>query len=60
MAKSKNHTGQHENKKNHRNGIKKVRKERKATSKGMYRPWKTNAKYARKGTLKALKATEEK
>ncbi|EFC45499.1 ribosomal protein L29-like protein [Naegleria gruberi] len=60
MAKSKNHTGQHEQKKNHRNGIKKQRKERKATSKGLYRPWKTNSKYAKKGTLKAMKEAAQK
>lgn len=46
MAKSKNHTGHKQTKKNHRNGIKKPKKGLKATSRGVYQPFLKNARYA--------------
>jgi len=58
MAKSKNHTGHNENRKNHRNGIKKAKVFRERSTKGMYQKFKRNHKYVVKYTLLASKLTD--
>lgn len=58
MAKSKNHTSHNQNKKDHRNGVKKVPRHRYPSTKGVDQKFKRNQKYARIGTVKALKAAK--
>jgi large subunit ribosomal protein L29e len=56
MAKSKNHTNHNQNKKAHRNGIKKVKSHRYPSLKGVDAKFLRNQKFARNGTYKALRA----
>ncbi|ORZ32206.1 ribosomal L29e protein family-domain-containing protein [Catenaria anguillulae PL171] len=51
MAKSKNHTNHNQNKKAHRNGIKKVATHRVRSMKGVDPKFRRNQKFAKKGTL---------
>jgi len=55
MAKSKNHTANNQTYKAHRNGIKKPKRHRKKSSKGMNPKLRRNTRYARQG----LKKNEE-
>jgi large subunit ribosomal protein L29e len=55
MAKSKNHTNHNQNKKAHRNGIKKPQKQRYTSLKGVCPRFRRNQRYACKGTFAALK-----
>mmetsp|Transcript_4100 Transcript_4100/g.8279 ORF Transcript_4100/g.8279 Transcript_4100/m.8279 type:complete len:108 (-) Transcript_4100:197-520(-) len=55
MAKSKNHTGHNQIYKNHRNGIKKVPKQRKMSMKGMNCRFVRNQAFAKRG----MKCTPE-
>mmetsp|Transcript_30655 Transcript_30655/g.95271 ORF Transcript_30655/g.95271 Transcript_30655/m.95271 type:complete len:103 (+) Transcript_30655:1-309(+) len=55
MAKSKNHTGHNQIYKNHRNGIKKVRKQRKMSMQGMNCRFVRNQAFAKRG----MKCTDE-
>ncbi len=52
MAKSKNHTSHNQNKKNHRNGIKKAKRFRKLSMTGMDRKFMRNMRFAKKGNKK--------
>ena len=54
MAKSKNHTNHNQNKKAHRNGIKRIRSNRYPSMKGVCPKFLRNQKFARKGTEKAI------
>ncbi|CEL63825.1 60S ribosomal protein L29 OS=Schizosaccharomyces pombe (strain 972 / ATCC 24843) GN=rpl29 PE=3 SV=3 [Rhizoctonia solani AG-1 IB] len=56
MAKSKNHTNHNQNKKAHRNGIKKPKTHFAGSMKGVDAKFRRNQKYARLGTQKALAA----
>ncbi|KNE63974.1 60S ribosomal protein L29 [Allomyces macrogynus ATCC 38327] len=56
MAKSKNHTAHNQNKKAHRNGIKKVQTTRYRSNKGVDPKFLRNQRFARAGTLAANKA----
>ncbi|GAB1519593.1 ribosomal L29e protein family [Rhizoctonia solani] len=56
MAKSKNHTNHNQNKKAHRNGIKKPKTHYAGSMKGVDAKFRRNQKYARLGTQKALAA----
>eukprot|EP00397_Hematodinium_sp_SG-2012_P068415 GEMP01110953.1.p1 GENE.GEMP01110953.1~~GEMP01110953.1.p1 ORF type:complete len:106 (+),score=28.78 GEMP01110953.1:204-521(+) len=51
MAKSKNHTNHNQNKKNHRNGIKKSRRPRKMSYVGMDAKFIRNQRFAKKGMM---------
>eukprot|EP01133_Synstelium_polycarpum_P015417 gene15417-18284_t len=53
MAKSKNHSTHHKNRKDHRNGIKKPKVFAKTSSKGMDTKFVRNQRYARIGTKPA-------
>ncbi|BAM79276.1 60S ribosomal protein L29 [Cyanidioschyzon merolae strain 10D] len=55
MAKSKNHTNHNQSRKAHRNGIKRPRSHRYASTKGMYQKFLRNQRFARKGSVLALK-----
>jgi len=55
MAKSKNHTGHNQIYKNHRNGIKKTRRPRKMSMRGMNCRFVRNQAFAKRG----MKCTEE-
>ncbi|KAH7842786.1 hypothetical protein Vadar_009257 [Vaccinium darrowii] len=60
MAKSKNHTAHNQSYKAHKNGIKKPRKHRHASTKGMDPKFLRNQRYARKHNNKSGEtATEE-
>ena len=48
MAKSKNHTSHNQNKKNHRNGIKKPHKQRYESLKGSDLKYRKNRRFAQK------------
>ena len=48
MSKSKNHTNHNQSRKNHRNGIKRIEKQRYISSKGVNLKLKRNTKRARK------------
>eukprot|EP00042_Codosiga_hollandica_P017299 m.46977 g.46977 ORF g.46977 m.46977 type:complete len:63 (+) comp47488_c0_seq1:139-327(+) len=50
MAKSKNHTAHNQNKKDHRNGIKKVKTHKFTSLKGLHQKFVKNLHYARKHT----------
>jgi large subunit ribosomal protein L29e len=52
MAKSKNHTNHNQNKKAHRNGIKKAPKFRKMSTKGMCPRFLRNQRFALRGMQK--------
>ncbi|KAJ8047395.1 60S ribosomal protein L29 [Holothuria leucospilota] len=52
MAKSKNHTNHNQNRKNHRNGIKKPRKFRNMSLSGMDRKYLRNMRFAKKHNKK--------
>uniref|UniRef100_A0A646QDB0 60S ribosomal protein L29 n=1 Tax=Hemiscolopendra marginata TaxID=943146 RepID=A0A646QDB0_9MYRI len=52
MAKSKNHTNHNQNRKAHRNGIKKPKTFRKPSTRGVDRKFLRNLKFARKHNLK--------
>ncbi|KAG9119568.1 60S ribosomal protein L29 [Ceratobasidium sp. 392] len=56
MAKSKNHTNHNQNKKAHRNGIKKPKTHFAGSMKGVDAKFRRNQKFARLGTQKALAA----
>ncbi|XP_074321958.1 large ribosomal subunit protein eL29z-like [Apium graveolens] len=53
MAKSKNHTAHNQSHKAHRNGIKKPRKQRNISTRGMDPKFLRNQRYARKHNNKA-------
>ena len=55
MAKSKNHTNHNQSYKAHRNGIKRPPRHRYPSSKGVYKKFLRNQKFARKGSLLALR-----
>ncbi|KAF9174999.1 60S ribosomal protein L29 [Mortierella sp. AD010] len=55
MAKSKNHTNHNQNKKAHRNGIKKVKTQRHPSLKGVCPKFLRNQRFAKKGSAAALK-----
>ncbi|KAK9899682.1 hypothetical protein P389DRAFT_164736 [Cystobasidium minutum MCA 4210] len=55
MAKSKNHTNHNQNKKAHKNGIKKPKTTKYPSLKGVDPKFRRNAKYAMQGTEKALR-----
>ncbi len=57
MAKSKNHTSHNDNRKDFRNGIKKPKSGLKSSTKGMYRPFLKNLKFAKKNNNKNAKKT---
>ncbi|KAJ2161622.1 60S ribosomal protein L29 [Coemansia sp. RSA 552] len=51
MAKSKNHTNHNQNKKDHRNGIKKPKGHRHPSLKGVDSKFLRNQRFAKRGTL---------
>jgi large subunit ribosomal protein L29e len=59
MAKSKNHTAHNQTFKDHRNGIKKPKRQYKTSQKGMYRPFLKNQKYAKANNYKWGKKQEK-
>ncbi|KZW04044.1 hypothetical protein EXIGLDRAFT_635452 [Exidia glandulosa HHB12029] len=56
MAKSKNHTNHNQNKKAHRNGIKKPQKKSTFSMKGVDPKFRRNQRFARAGTIIARAA----
>ena len=58
MAKSKNHTAHNQSKKNHRNGIKKVKQHKHKSRKGMDPKFLRNQRYAQRHNVKAGGAKE--
>jgi large subunit ribosomal protein L29e len=56
MAKSKNHTNANQNKKAHKNGIKKPKQNRHVAINGVCPKFRRNQRYAKKGTYLAVKA----
>ena len=54
MAKSKNHTNHNQNKKAHRNGIKKTRSQRYPSLKGVDPKFLRNQRFAKKGNVKGM------
>ncbi|PON61694.1 Ribosomal protein [Parasponia andersonii] len=59
MAKSKNHTAHNQSYKAHKNGIKKPRKNRQTSTKGMDPKFMRNQRYARKHSKNGGSAAEE-
>ena len=59
MAKSKNHTNHNQTRKAHKNGIKKLKRHRVISKKGMCDKFLLNQTYAKKGNIKALKASRK-
>uniref|UniRef100_A0A251UQ64 60S ribosomal protein L29 n=2 Tax=Helianthus annuus TaxID=4232 RepID=A0A251UQ64_HELAN len=59
MAKSKNHTAHNQSYKAHRNGIKKPRKHRHTSTKGMDPKFLRNQRYARKHNKQSGESTQE-
>ncbi|GAA5944522.1 hypothetical protein JCM10213_008053 [Rhodosporidiobolus nylandii] len=57
-AKSKNHTNHNQNKKAHRNGIKKPKTNKYPSMKGVDPKFRRNARYAAMGTQKAVAAAK--
>ncbi|KAJ6233252.1 beige/beach-related [Anaeramoeba flamelloides] len=53
MTKRRNHSNHNQNRKHHRNGIKKPKRQKNRSKKGMFLPYVKNMKFVRKGTLKA-------
>ncbi|KAI5018298.1 hypothetical protein ZWY2020_043186 [Hordeum vulgare] len=60
MAKSKNHTAHNQSYKAHRNGIKKPKRQRQASTKGMDPKFLRNLRYSRKHNVKAGEGEVEK
>ncbi|EGG02434.1 uncharacterized protein MELLADRAFT_38616 [Melampsora larici-populina 98AG31] len=58
MAKSKNHTNHNQNKKAHKNGIKRPATGRYPSLKGVDSKFRRNQKFAKAGTLKATRAAK--
>ncbi|KAK4057578.1 60S ribosomal protein L29 [Microbotryomycetes sp. JL221] len=56
MSKSKNHTNHNQNKKAHRNGIKKPKTNKYPSLKGVDPKFRRNARYAKLGTQKVVAA----
>ncbi|XP_055917142.1 60S ribosomal protein L29 [Eupeodes corollae] len=56
MAKSKNHTNHNQNRKAHRNGIKRPIRKRHESTLGMDQKFLTNQKFSRKGNLSGVEA----
>jgi len=52
MAKSKNHTAHNQNRKDHRNGIKRAKKHRYESTRGVNQKYLRNVKNSRKHNLK--------
>ncbi|XP_058053318.1 large ribosomal subunit protein eL29 [Anopheles bellator] len=62
MAKSKNHTNHNQNQKAHKNGIKKPKRQRYESTRGMCQKFLRNQRFSKKGNLsheEALKRAEE-
>uniref|UniRef100_A0A7N0UJQ5 60S ribosomal protein L29 n=1 Tax=Kalanchoe fedtschenkoi TaxID=63787 RepID=A0A7N0UJQ5_KALFE len=59
MAKSKNHTAHNQSHKAHKNGIKKPRNHRNASTKGMDPKFLRNQRYARKHNNKASEGSAD-
>ncbi|KIP09876.1 hypothetical protein PHLGIDRAFT_116029 [Phlebiopsis gigantea 11061_1 CR5-6] len=59
MAKSKNHTNHNQNKKAHRNGIKKPQSHRTLSLRGVDPKFRRNARFALVGSQKARKDLKE-
>ncbi|KAL1806726.1 hypothetical protein DCAR_0832561 [Daucus carota subsp. sativus] len=59
MAKSKNHTAHNQSAKAHKNGIKKPRKQRNISTRGMDPKFLRNQRYARKHNNKAAEGSAE-
>ncbi|GBL49099.1 60S ribosomal protein L29 [Candidozyma auris] len=59
MAKSKNHTNHNQNKKAHKNGIKKPKTHRYRSLRNVDAKFRRNHRYALRGTAKALAAERE-
>lgn len=59
MAKSKNHTNHNQNKKAHRNGIKRVKQNRFPSNKGVCSKFLRNQRFAKKGMIRAAAAAME-
>ncbi|CEO98595.1 60S ribosomal protein L29 [Plasmodiophora brassicae] len=59
MAKSKNHTAHNQTAKAHKNGIKKPKRHRKMSTRGMDQKFVRNLKYARKNNSKPKDEQEE-
>ncbi|XP_024986353.1 60S ribosomal protein L29-1-like [Cynara cardunculus var. scolymus] len=59
MAKSKNHTAHNQSHKAHRNGIKKPRKHRHTSTKGMDPKFSRNQRYARKHNKQSGESASE-
>ncbi|KAG5518173.1 hypothetical protein PMAC_003359 [Pneumocystis sp. 'macacae'] len=59
MAKSKNHTNHNQNKKAHKNGIRRPKNQRYLSRRHLDSKFRLNCKYAMHGTQKALKARRE-
>lgn len=59
MSKSKNHTNHNQNRKAHRNGIKKAPKYRKMSTKGMCPKFLRNQRFATKGMQNLNKSNDE-
>ncbi|XP_064483540.1 uncharacterized protein LOC135396481 [Ornithodoros turicata] len=55
MAKTKNHTNHNQNRKDHRNGIKRPRRNLKLSMRGMDPKFVKNLRFARKHNAKGLK-----
>ncbi|CAJ0827560.1 14472_t:CDS:2 [Entrophospora sp. SA101] len=60
MAKSKNHTNHNQNRKAHRNGIKKPKTYRYPSLKGVDPKFIRNQRFAKKGNIAALKSQQQK
>eukprot|EP01069_Polyplicarium_translucidae_P006838 Polyplicarium_translucidae@DN3029_c0_g1_i1.p6 len=56
MAKSKNHTNHNQNRKAHRNGIKRVKDQTSRSRKGVDKKFLRNQRFARKGSVVARQA----
>ncbi|QWU89264.1 hypothetical protein CA3LBN_003587 [Candidozyma haemuli] len=59
MAKSKNHTNHNQNKKAHKNGIKKPKTHRYRSLRNVDAKFRRNHRYALRGTAKVLAAEKE-
>ncbi|CAO2173887.1 unnamed protein product, partial [Urochloa humidicola] len=59
MAKSKNHTAHNQSYKAHKNGIKKPKRHRQTSTKGMDPKFLRNLRYSRKGNKKSGEAEAE-
>ncbi|CEQ38952.1 SPOSA6832_00420, partial [Sporobolomyces salmonicolor] len=59
MAKSKNHTNHNQNKKAHRNGIKKPKTNKYPSLKGVDPKFRRNARYAALGTQRVIREAKQ-